>query len=107
SDAYRTLPLPATRLLGALTAQFRGPNNGSLIVTFAQASDYGVTSKRDYADSLVELKGRGLIKCTRQGAGGHVRMANMFAVTWAPIGPPQKRDPHEAAPTVKATNEWA
>ena len=105
SDAARTLPHPAHRVLVSLAAQYVGVNNGSLTFTRRTAIDYGIGNPHTLGASLRELEIRGLIVRTRLGSRIPPRSA-MFAITWRKIDPANRSYPHDATPTVRAPDTW-
>jgi hypothetical protein len=84
SEACRTLPHSALRVLLALCAQYRGRNNGDLALTWATCRPYGINSKWQLADALAMLLERGLIQKTRQG-GKKPLGPCLYSLTWLPI----------------------
>ena len=84
SDACRTLPHSAVRVLIALCAQFRGRNNGDLSLTWRIVQLYGVRRKAHLVKGLGLLLERGLIVKTRQG-GKRPLGPSLYAITWQPI----------------------
>lgn len=105
SNAVRTLPHVAFRVLVALAAQCYGVNNGSLSLTRRTAIDYGVGNTHTLYAALEELQVRGLIRQTRLGTHRPPRSA-FYALTWWQIHEPDARDPHDATPTLSASEEW-
>ncbi len=105
SDAGRTLPHPAHRVLVALAAQYAGHNNGSLSLTRKTAVKYGIGNPHTLAASLLELEARGLIEHTRPGTRLPPRSA-FYAVTWRRIDAAHASDPHSATATVHAPGTW-
>lgn len=103
---FYTLPRKALVLLLAFSVEFRGSNNGSLAVPFSAAKLVGIKGRQTYFDALRELEARGLIVCTRRGAGGSRASLNLYAITWRAIDPPIRTHPHEAAPTMRRSDTW-
>ncbi len=97
SDAFRTLSSNATKAFFRIIIEHTSHGamqNGQLIVTHQQFSEYGVT--REYvADALDELAYKGLIKIRRGRAGAGTAHPNRYTLTF--VG-----DCEGAAPT----NEW-
>jgi hypothetical protein len=104
SDAFRTLPNYAVRVLLAIAAQYRGNNNGDLAMTWAMGAPYGITSKKHLVASLADLLNRGLIAKTRQG-GKKPMGPTLYAVTWQPINDLAGKIASGA--TTTAANTWA
>lgn len=104
SDAARTLPAYAVRVLLAIAAQYRGKNNGDLALAWAMARPFGISSKGQLVESLALLQERCLIVKTRQG-GKKPLGPTLYAVTWQPID--NLRGKIDAAPTATASNAWA
>jgi hypothetical protein len=105
SDACRTLPHAAHRILVALAAQYYGKNNGSLSLTRKTSAQYGIRDPYALADGLRELEERGLILRTRPGSRIPPR-SSLFAIGWRPIDEPDKLDPHNATPTLSPRDGW-
>src|SRR5690606_29953608 len=103
SDACRTLPHPAYRVLVMVAAQYYGQNNGSLTLTRRTAAEYGVGNPHTLDASFRELEARGLIQRTRPGSRLPPRAA-MYAISWRPINDPKPNDPHDTRPTLKPSN---
>lgn len=106
SDACRTLPHPAYRMLVMVAAQYFGTNNGSLTLTRRTAAEYGLSNPHTIDASIRELLERCLLERTRPGSRLPPRAA-MFAITWRPINEPKGNDRHDATPTLKPSNAWA
>jgi hypothetical protein len=104
SDACRTLPNYAVRVLLAIAAQYRGKNNGDLAMTRATARDFGVASQEHLVVSLSALLERGLIQKTRQG-GKKPLGPSLYAVTWQPID--NLFGKIDSGATTSAANTWA
>lgn len=105
SDACRTLPHPAHRILVALAAQYFGTNNGSLSLTRKTAAEYGIGNPYALGDGLRELEERGLIAKTRPGRRIPPR-SSLFALAWRLINAPNKLDPHDARETMRPADGW-
>ena len=104
SDAVRTLPNYALRVLLAMAAQFRGNNNGDLAMTRAIARPFGVTSQEHLVKSLALLLERRLIDKTRQG-GKKPLGPTLYCVTWQPIN--DLCGKIALGPNLTPTNAWA
>lgn len=105
SDACRTLPHPAHRILVAIAAQYYGTNNGSLSLTRKTAAEYGIGNPYALGDGLRELEERGLIAKTRPGRRIPPR-SSLFALSWRLINAPNKLDPHDARETMRPADGW-
>jgi hypothetical protein len=104
SDACRTLPNYAVRVLLAIAAQYRGRNNGDLAMTRATARTFGVLCQKNLVRSLSALQERGLIERTRQG-GKKPLGPTLYAVTWQPID--DLGGKIESGATTSPSNAWA
>jgi hypothetical protein len=104
SDAFKTLPNSAVRVLVAIAAQFRGNNNGDLAMTWSTALLYGISSKNSLVESLPELQRRGFIQKTKQG-GKRPLGPTLYAITWQPIN--DLKGKIESGATTTASNDWA
>jgi hypothetical protein len=105
SDAVRTLPHLAHRVLVAVAAQYHGCNNGSLSLTRRTAREYGIGNTHTLAAALRELEERGLIRRTRPGSRIPPRSA-FYAVEWLRIDEPLKNDPYDGSSTQTASDRW-
>ena len=79
SDACRTAPPSALKVLACLAAQYSGNNNGDLTLACPIAEQFGITSQRQKYAARDLLEDRGLILRTRQGGRNK---CNLYAVTW-------------------------
>lgn len=104
SDACRTLPSYAIRVLVAIAAQYRGNNNGDLALTWTIGQEFGINSKKQLVASLGTLQLRGLIQKTRQG-GKKPLGPCLYAITWQPIN--DLNGKIDSGPTTAAANTWA
>lgn len=104
SDACKTLPNYAVRVLLALAAQYRGRNNGDLAMTRATARIFGVACQKNLVRSLAALLERGLVQKTRQG-GKKPMGPTLYAVSWQPID--ELAGKIESGATTSASNAWA
>jgi len=106
SAAWTKQPHVARSVLTAITAQYRGTNNGSLGLPRNAARAYGLTHK-DLVASLPLLEAAGLIERTRQGSISNGRgICNLYAISWKPLDPSEKYDvPLKAQQP--ASNAWA
>jgi hypothetical protein len=104
SEACRTLPSYAVRLLLAIAAQYRGKNNGDLAMTRTTARAFGVLSQGHLVEGISALLARGLIQKTRQG-GKKPLGPCLYAVTWQQID--DLGGKIECGPTTCAANTWA
>jgi len=84
SEAVRTAPHAAFRVLAILIAGNVKERNGTFACSDSYAATFGLTSKETLHRSLVELQERGLIVRTRQGMKMR-RWPTLWAVTWWPI----------------------
>lgn len=105
SEACRTLPHPAHRVLVMLAAQYNGHGNGSLSLTRKTAAEFGLVDPYTLGASLRELDTRGLILQTRIGTRIPPRSA-LFALGWLRIDEPLREDPHELKSTLMAPDAW-
>ncbi len=104
SEACRTLPCYAHRLLIAIAAQYRGRNNGDLAMTRVIARRFGINSQDHLVYGLAALMERGLIRKMRQG-GKKPMGPTLYAVTWHPVDDLKGKIEH--GPTTTAANPWA
>jgi hypothetical protein len=104
SDACRTLPAYAVRVLLAIAAQYRGRNNGDLALTYATARPFGVVSKKQLVASLAALLDRGLIQKTRQG-GKKPLGPSLYAISWQCVDDLMGKI--ESGATTAPSNLWA
>ena len=91
SSAYRQSTLKAKALLFDLIYQYRGRNNGKLVLCprkkdqkdgFTVLDRAGLSETSLYR-AAAELEALGLIVCTRRG--NFARQPSYYAVTWAPL----------------------
>ncbi len=104
SEACRTLPHYAARILLAYAAQFRGNNNGDLALSWAIGKTFGIKSHKQLVAGIAMLLERGLIEKTRQG-GKKPLGPCLYAITWQPIN--DLAGKIESGATTNASNEWA
>lgn len=105
SEAFRTLPNYALRVLLAVAGQFNGRNNGDLSLTAAEARRFGVASTWQLYAGLDELQRHGLLIKTRQG-GKRPMGCTLYALGWVRIHESDKYDVGVGA-TIKPVNGWA
>jgi DNA-binding PadR family transcriptional regulator len=84
SEAGRTLPHAAFKVLVILASQWRGGNNGTLALTERYGRRFGLSGRDTLYRSLRELERRGLIVCTRRGFKSK-KMFSLFALGWESI----------------------
>jgi hypothetical protein len=84
SEALKTAPHAAFRVLAILVAGNVKERNGTLACSDSYAATFGLTSKDTLHRALGELRERGLIVRTRQGMKMR-RWPSLWAVTWWPI----------------------
>lgn len=101
SEACRTLPPSALKVLCCLGAQFSGFNNGDMAIARPITAEFGMRSRRQITDGAKLLEGRGLIIKTRQGGNNR---CNLYAVTWHAID--YCKGKLEVPETKVAGNEW-
>lgn len=80
SAAYQKLSHPAKALLMEIARQYRGDNNGRMIVTLAYLKRRGWTSNDTIQRAKRELLDAGLIYETVKG--GRPNKASWYAATW-------------------------
>ena len=84
SQASIDLTLGARNVLVAVAAQYRGNNNGDLVVTRTVLAQYGITSSDTIWRAETQLRQHRLLRRTRRG----MKMRNtpsLYAITWRPI----------------------
>ena len=84
SQAFIDLTLGARNVLVAVAAQYRGNNNGDLVVTRTVLAQYGITSSDVIWRAETQLRQHRLLRRTRRG----MKMRNtpsLYAITWKPI----------------------
>ena len=101
SLAYTSLSAKSTKLLLDIGFQFRGINNGALVITWDVMRRRGWKSKETLERAQAELEDRGLIKKTRQGGRN---WPNYWALTFRPVN--ECDGSLEVRPTHTASNEW-
>lgn len=79
SPAFRTLPPSALKLWIDLRRANNGSNNGNISCTLSQLRQYGWCSSGTLNRALWELLGRGLIRRTREGKPGPLRLCSLYA----------------------------
>jgi hypothetical protein len=104
SEACRTLPNFAFRVLVATAAGYRGNNNGDLAMTWKIARTFGITSQRHLVKALAILLERDLLQKTRQG-GKRPLGPCLYALTWRPID--DLKGKIDSGPTPIASHAWA
>ena len=102
TEAFRTLPAPALKLWVDLRTQFRGGNNGRLVVTLSQLARRGWTSKGTLQRARDHLLARGLIRCTKYCGPNVYHRASMFAFTDIET----QRYEHQDIPGAAASHEY-
>jgi hypothetical protein len=83
SEACKTLPHAAFKLLAILLLGNVKESNGTLAATDSYCRKYGFVSRETRHRCLIALKERGLIVCTRQGMKMR-KIPSLWAVTWWP-----------------------
>jgi hypothetical protein len=81
SIAFRTLPGGALKLWMDMRTQFRGSNNGSIMVTLRVLQHRGWNSSSKLVRAMHELLERGLIAYTRHARKNAKHQASLFAFT--------------------------
>jgi len=81
SPAFRTLPSAALKLWVDLRTQFRGGNNGNISAALSTLRHRGWRSSDTLNNALRELLTRGLLRRTREGKAGPLRLCSLFAFT--------------------------
>jgi hypothetical protein len=104
SEACRTLPAYAFRVLIAFAAEYRGKNNGDIALTWSMAKAFGIASKKQLVASIAMLQERNLIQKTRQG-GKKPLGPCLYAVTWRAID--ELRPKIEIGPNLIPSHAWA
>jgi len=84
SEALKTLPHAAFRVLAILVLGHAKERNGTMMCTDSYAQRFGINSRETVYRSLQALEERGVIVRTRQGMRMR-RVPNLWAVTWWPI----------------------
>jgi len=82
--AVRTLNHAAFRVLVLLAAQFSGYNNGSIGLTFGQAQQAGVGSRKAFYGALKDLESRKLIQLSYAASRVPPR-PTMWILTWLAV----------------------
>lgn len=106
SEAFRKLSPHATRLLLVVAFEFRGANNGSLVVLWETAQQFGFSNKRTFYRALGELEQKGFIEMTKPPVRRGKPSATRWALTWMPINEPVGDVRHDVAASAKASNLW-
>ncbi len=84
SEALRTAPHAALRVLAILLMGKARERNGTMMCTDSYAEKFGMTSRETVYRSLRSLEERGVIVRTRQGMRLR-KIPTLWAVTWWPI----------------------
>lgn len=84
SDAIKTLPHAAFKVLAILLVGNPEERNGTFAATDHYCRQFGLTSKETRHRCLQMLEQRGLFVCTRRGFKMR-RVPTLYAVTWWPI----------------------
>ena len=84
SEACKSLPHAAFKVLTILVVGNPEERNGTLALTDSYAKRFGITSRETRHRCLQELTERGFIVCTRQGMKMR-KLPSLWAVTWWPI----------------------
>lgn len=84
SDALRTAPHAAFKILAILLMGKAKERNGTLMCTDGYAEKFGISSRETVQRSLQALQERGLTVRTRQGMKLR-KVPTLWAVTWWPI----------------------
>lgn len=82
--ALATAPHAAFRVLAILVCGYSAERNGSMMLSFSYAEQFGLTSHDTLTKSLRLLEDRGLIVTTRK-VQRLKRWSSLYAVTWWPI----------------------
>lgn len=86
SDSFKVLSFSARALLLELAYQYRGTNNGDLMVAHSVLKGRGWRSRITVEKARDELLAAGFIVITRQGQfmnpGG---FCSLFAIAWLPV----------------------
>lgn len=91
-ESYKRLSYPAKALLFELARQFRGGNNGSLLLSMAYLKKQGWTSSDVVARAKKQLIEYGFIHETVKGH--RPNKASWYAVTWRGLDRLNGYDPH-------------
>lgn len=91
SRAYCDLSLAARCVLVAMAAQYRGGNNGHLVITLSAMREYGMSSPDVIWRAEKALRANLLIELTKQG--GLERGASRYALTFQSVDSPAGKRP--------------
>ncbi len=105
SPAFRTLPPSAAKLWIDLRTQFRGRNNGNISATLKTLAIRSWCSSETLNRALWELLDRGLLRRTREGKPGPLRICALYAFTDLPT---DRNDRHgiEGGPATREFLSW-
>ena len=105
SEAYKSLPDWAVRVLVALAGQYNGFNNGEIYLTSSNFRRLGVRAFWHVAAGCSLLATVGLIR--RQRPTGNATLASCcFALTWLPIEREAQDGSNVSSPATDEWNEW-
>ena len=82
SEAIRSLPNLAFRILVVAAAEFNGHNNGDISLARPILAEYGIARSGAVQKAIDLLKERGLLIQTRQGGLGQ---CSLYALAWEPL----------------------
>lgn len=97
---YKLLSYPARALLIELARQFRGDNNGSLLLSMAYLKKQGWTSSDVVARAKKQLIELGFIHETVKGH--RPNKASWYAITWRGLDKLDGYDPHATGSFVRS-----
>jgi len=84
TPAFRTLPSAALKLWVDLRTQFRGTNNGNISAVLSTLRHRRWRSSETLSNAIWELLKRGLLRRTREGKPGPMRICALYAFTDLP-----------------------
>ena len=105
TPAFRTLPSAALKLWVDLRTQFRGGNNGNISAVLSALRHRRWRSSETLNRALWELLRRGLLRRTREGKPGPLRLCALFAFTDLPTNANDKLGIAKAGPSMEFA-EW-
>jgi hypothetical protein len=101
TPAFRTLPSAALKLWFDLRTQFRGANNGNITAALSALRQRGWRSSDTLNKALWELLGRGLLRRTREGKPGPLRICALYAFTDLPTSRDDRREIANRGPSME------
>jgi hypothetical protein len=101
SPAFHTLPSAALKLWVDLRTEYRGANNGNISAALSLLRHRGWCSSETLSRALWELLQRGLLRRTREGKPGPLRLCALFAFTDLPISSNDKLGLKGAGPSME------